>query len=406
MLVSRVLEDVLCVNGTHLAIRDVKGRKFKVSIITHTFMCGDVVNIEFPISTEQDKKWMLEAIRISEKGKSNVPPNPWVGCVIVKDGKKISEGYHERFGGPHAEINTIGKHTDLKGSTLYVTLEPCSHIGKTPPCCNALVKHKFKRIVVGIMDPDPLVAGKGIAYLIGKGVSVTTGTCEKEVRSSLTAYIHHRTHNRPLIILKVATSLDGRISHGDGIRWWITGKATVKDYRTNYRQTSQAILIGARTALLDNPRLTVSTGIQPTRVILDGKGVVKFGNVLDCKKAPTTIITSKNVAPETVEIWKRSGVRIIYADADDRGRMDIEKIINTQFPDVLQLVVEGGANIHSYFLKKGYFDILVMYISGKFFGPGSLPIYVESDIISNLELVSVEKLDSHDFKVIYKNTRA
>ena len=221
---------------------------------------------------------MKRALNLARKGQGFVHPNPLVGAVLVKNNKIIGEGAHERFGGPHAEVNAIRRAAQSPaGATLYITLEPCAHTGKTPPCTDLILKSNIKRVVVGAKDPHPLVSGKGLRILRNKGVRVETGVLEKEAAAMNRDFNYWVRRKVPYVIAKVAQSLDGKIATKRGQSQWITGEEA-RRYGHGLRAASDAILVGVNTILRDDPRLSVRLGKgrgainrAPTKVILDSR---------------------------------------------------------------------------------------------------------------------------------------
>ena len=219
--------------------------------------------------------FMQRALDLAERGKGTVRPNPLVGCVLVHEGNIIGEGYHEQYGGPHAEVNAIASVTDpnlLTDATAYVSLEPCSHWGKTPPCANLLVEKGIKSVVVATLDPNPLVAGKGVKLLEEAGISVQVGLLEQEARWQNRRFFCQQEKHRPYLILKWAQTQDGFIARENFDSKWISGTQS-RQLVHQWRAEEQAILVGKNTALHDNPRLNVRdwTGSDPIRVVLDSK---------------------------------------------------------------------------------------------------------------------------------------
>jgi len=219
--------------------------------------------------------FMQRALDLSERGKGVVRPNPLVGCVLVHEGKIIGEGYHEQYGGPHAEVNAIASVTDpklLAAATAYVSLEPCSHWGKTPPCANLLVEKGIKSVVVATLDPNPLVAGKGVKLLEEAGISVQVGLLEQEAKWQNRRFFCQQEKHRPYLILKWAQTQDGFIARENFDSKWISSSQS-RQLVHRWRAEEQAILVGKNTALHDNPRLNVRdwTGSDPIRVVLDSK---------------------------------------------------------------------------------------------------------------------------------------
>jgi diaminohydroxyphosphoribosylaminopyrimidine deaminase/5-amino-6-(5-phosphoribosylamino)uracil reductase len=290
-------------------------------------------------------KWMLEAITLGQKGRITAPPNPWVGCMIVKDGKRVGEGWHESPGTPHAEIHALKQAGNLaEGSDLYVTLEPCSHFGRTPPCVQALLKAKPKRVFVGIVDPDPRVSGEGIRILKENGIEVICGVEEEAVRKSLAPYLHHRKTSLPWVVAKAAISCDGKIAAQDGSSKWISGKEARSDAHC-LRAESQAIIVGSNTALQDQPSLNVRdypSERQPLRIILDRRG---------------------RVNPSQAD-------RIV---GNELSLLDLLKDLGKE--GILQVLVEGGGKVLASFLNEGLIQELVLYTGPVILGEKGLAVF-------------------------------
>lgn len=304
---------------------------------------------------------MRWAIRLGEKGRISAPPNPWVGCVIVRDGEIVGEGYHVAPGQPHAEICALQAAGILAhGATAYVTLEPCAHQGRTPPCVNSLVEAGIKKVIIPFLDPDSHVSGKGVAALREAGIEVLIGIGREDAAQSLEPYLYHRRTKKPFCVLKSAISVDGKTAAPDGTSKWITGDEARHNVHI-LRAESQAILIGAGTALMDKPQLTVR-GVeakQPLRVLLDPKGKVSpQGPLFDLSLAPTLVFT-KNVLE-----WKKMGIEVA----------EYVSLRNVLFElgqrKIVQLLVEGGAHTHSLFVKENFAQKFVVYVGGCVLGSG------------------------------------
>src|SRR6476619_7497418 len=219
---------------------------------------------------DEDTQYMQRALRLAARAAGRTSPNPMVGTVVVRGGKIVGEGYHHAAGEPHAEVNALAKAGDAaRGATLYATLEPCAHHGRTPPCVDAIVDAGVSRVVVGIEDPDERVRGAGIRALRAAGVTVDVGVCAEEVRAQLAPYLKHRATGRPWVVLKLAATLDGRTAAPDGSSRWITGEAARADAH-RLRAESDAVVVGAGTVRADDPSLTVrdAEGSDPLRVVL------------------------------------------------------------------------------------------------------------------------------------------
>jgi diaminohydroxyphosphoribosylaminopyrimidine deaminase/5-amino-6-(5-phosphoribosylamino)uracil reductase len=318
---------------------------------------------------------MRRAMALAAGVRSTTAPNPWVGCVVVPPAlgpqgadAPIFEGATAPPGGPHAEVAALAAAGDAaRGATLYATLEPCAHHGRTPPCTDAIIAAGVRRVVVGIEDPDPLVAGRGLAALRAAGIDVTVGVAAEEVSEQLAPYCKHRTTGQPWVVLKMAASLDARTAAPDGTSRWITGEAARLDVHL-LRSRSDAVLVGAGTVRADDPELTVRLGdgperAQPLRVVL--------GN------APT-------------------GARV-HPALELSGDLD-EVLAELGRRGVLQVLVEGGATVAHDFHAAGLVDRYVLYLAPAFFGgddgrplfagPGAGTI----DDVWRGRLVSVEKL--------------
>ncbi len=319
---------------------------------------------------------MERALELAQRGSFNVSPNPRVGAVLIKDGRVVGEGAHLRYGGPHAEINALrqaGKKAE--GATLFVTLEPCAHLGKTPPCVEALIQSGVKRVVASMRDPFPLVKGKGFASLRKAGIKVAVGLLEKEASALNENFIFSIAHLRPKVILKAAMTLDGRIATATGASRWVTGdKARRKVHEL--RAQSDAILIGVETALKDNPSLTVRLpGFNrkdgwPLRVVLDS----------DLRLPPKSRIL--NQGPGMVIFTSQKASRMRQKALEKRGA-DVLRVIGTQKMlslrallkslfrmGVRTLLVEGGGLVHGSFIKEGLADEAALFIAPKVFGAG------------------------------------
>ncbi len=289
-------------------------------------------------------KFMKAALELARKGEGSVEPNPMVGAVIVKNGKIIGKGYHERFGGPHAEINAL-KNCKVSpvGATLYVTLEPCCHFGKTPPCTNAIIKAGIKKVVAAVGDPTKKVAGKGFKILKKAGIEVVCGVCEKEAAQLNAPFFKFAQTKKPYVIVKWAQSKDCFLARNDNKRW-ISNAASRKDVQ-RIRRTVQAVLVGINTAIEDNPMLTVrpDNGRQPLRVVL-GKA----------SKMPRNCNLLKTAKQWPVYVFNGRNLNNVLTRL---GRMNVQ-----------QLLVEGGAKIITSFLKHKLVDEIIVYTSNETLG--------------------------------------
>ena len=324
---------------------------------------------------------METALALGERGRLTAPPNPWVGCVLERDGEVVGTGFHHAPGEPHAEVVALAEAgARARGSTVWVTLEPCSHHGRTPPCVDALLAAGVARVVVALTDPDPRVAGRGINQLRAAGLTVDVGPGAEAVRRSLRPYLHHRSTGRPFCVLKAAMSLDGRTAAADGSSQWITGPEARADTH-RLRAESQAVVVGAGTALADRPRLNVRLGEpsprQPTRVLLDSTGrVPPEGPLFDSDLAPTLVLTTAAAAKEAVKAWLDSGADVQVLPSSPAGAgVDLAAALGVLGGrGVLQAMVEGGPTLHGALIRAGLADRLVLYVGGRLLGAGGLPL--------------------------------
>ena len=241
------------------------------------------------------------ALQLAKKGKGKVNPNPLVGAIIVRDGVILGRGYHKEYGKAHAEVNAfLDAKEDITGATMYVTLEPCSHYGKTPPCVERIIENKISRVVIGMIDPNPLVAGKGIEKLKKSGITVTVGVLEEECRKLNEVFIKYITKNEPFVVLKTAMSLDGKIATSRGESKWITGEKARNEVH-NLRNELEAIMVGVDTVIIDNPELTcrLENGRNPIRIIVDSTLKIPLNSkVLKNQDEAKTIVATKKEAIE------------------------------------------------------------------------------------------------------------
>jgi len=322
----------------------------------------------------EDKEYMQTAIELARQGIGSVEPNPAVGCIIVKGGEVVGQGWHERFGGPHAEINALSdcraKGIDPAGAAMYVTLEPCCHVGKTGPCSEAVIEAGISRVVVAAGDPCEHVAGGGIEQLKQAGIEVQVGLCRKQARLLNAGFFKHAETRRPWVIAKWAQSADGFIA--GGTQRWITNEASRRDVHRQ-RRRCQGILVGIDTVIADDPVLTVRIeGLkwqrQPLRIVLDSSLRISAGmNVLDTQQAQTLmVITSGTLQrqPERIRSLAAAGVEILAVGQDDNGRCDLGQLLDELGKrGIQQLLVEGGRNVLKSFLQQDLVDEVRVYIS-------------------------------------------
>jgi len=347
--------------------------------------------------TSQDIEWMTRALRLAARGLYTTTPNPRVGCVIVNNGQVVGEGAHLKAGEPHAEVHALRTAGEqARGATAYVTLEPCSHFGRTPPCADALVNAGVSRVVVAMQDPNPLVAGNGIARLQAQGIAVTVGVCEAQARALNPGFIQRMTQQRPYVRLKVAASLDGRTALANGHSQWITSAAARKDVH-HWRAQSCAIVTGIASILQDDSSLTVrdvNTPRQPLRVIVDSQlripidaKVLQDGNAL--------VAYAQGDAAK-LEMLQVMGVRTLQAP-NTQGQVDLAVLMQalTALP-CNEVLIEAGATLNGAFMQSGLVDELLLYYAPKLMGHTArgmfaLPTLAQMSDVRDLNILDVRQ---------------
>ncbi len=323
---------------------------------------------------EIDEQMMRRVLLLARRGKVWVAPNPMVGAVVVKNGKIIGEGYHRRFGGPHAEINALAAAgSDGKGAELYVNLEPCCHFGKTPPCTVSIIQAGIRRLVASIQDPNPKVNGKGFNHLRDAGIQVEVGVLEDQARELNNPYLKKTETGKTWVTLKIAQTLDGRIASKTGHSQWITGKAG-RRYAHLMRATHDAVLVGAGTVHADDPLLDVRhvAGRNPVRIVLD----TNFSLPPECKllNTPDTAPTWIFGAPDNGKMpdWAdRPNVRAVILKKNDYGCVSLHEMLEyIAEQGIMSLMVEGGSKIWTAFLDQHLVDKVEVVIAPIILGQG------------------------------------
>ena len=325
-----------------------------------------------------DEFWMARCLHLAKLGAGSVSPNPLVGAVLVKNGKKLSEGYHRLHGGAHAEINAINqalsKKKKLIGSTLYVNLEPCFHFGKTPPCVDEILKHGIVRIVVATKDPNPLVAGKSIKKLKRNGVECLIGILQHDAERLNEKFFAFIKTGRPFIALKAAQTSDGFIAKTDGTSRWITNNQSRKHVH-QLRSEYDAVIVGANTVRIDDPELTVRSinRRNPLRVVIDGKLSVELNRKIFNTKAPTIVYTSNNLTTKEqnkINHLEKKGIVVIQMD-NSKGIIKIKDVIKDLGKHQIESVlVEGGQKMFSEFFNSGLVNKVYLFTAKKRYGAG------------------------------------
>ena len=325
---------------------------------------------------QKKEEYMRRALELARKGEGHTSPNPMVGCVVVKDGRIISEGYHEKYGEFHAERNALTRCTeDTAGADLYVTLEPCCHQGKTPPCTDIIIEKKIARVFVGRMDSNPLVAGKGVQILRDHGIYVETGILDAECRKLNEVFYHYIATKTPFVVMKYAMTLDGKIACATGDSKWVTGeiaRTQVHRMRGRYR----GIMVGIGTVLADDPMLNcrVEGGVDPVRIICDSNlhiptesQIVKTASDIETIVACSQEALESERKQEKIRRLKEAGIQIIGTEgAHGVNLVELMKKLGGQNID--SILLEGGGTLNASALEDGIVNKVYAYIAGKLIG--------------------------------------
>ena len=325
----------------------------------------------------EDQKWMRRALRLARNGLGKTAPNPVVGAVLTKNGRLIGKGYHKNFGGPHAEVfalNEAGR--EAEGAVLYVTLEPCTHYGKTPPCVDRIISHGLKRVVIAAKDPNPLVDGKGIEKLRSAGIEVAVGVEGARARRLNEAFFKYIKTGLPFVTLKLAQTLDGKIAAPNGDSRWISGEASRKLVH-RWRAQADAVLAGIGTVLQDDPELTVRLvrGRNPKRIVLDPDLQIPVSaKLVSDSGAENTIIFTASRNRQKIEALEKRNVKLEHCEKEPSGFFDLKKIAK-RLPglNILSVLVEGGSGVFSSFLRQGFWDRLYVFQAPLILGSGIGP---------------------------------
>jgi diaminohydroxyphosphoribosylaminopyrimidine deaminase/5-amino-6-(5-phosphoribosylamino)uracil reductase len=315
-----------------------------------------------------DSRWMAHALRLAEQGLNTTSPNPRVGCVLVKEGKVVGEGWHERAGEPHAEVHALraaGK--QAQGATAYVTLEPCSHHGRTPPCADALIAAGVTRVVAAMQDPNPLVAGQGLQKLAMAGIATDCGLMEAAARELNIGFVARMSRGMPWVRSKIAASLDGRTALNNGASKWITGAAARRDVQ-HWRARSCAVLTGVGTVLADDPLLNVReipAGRQPLRVVLDSS--LRMSADARILSGGVLIYTAAADENKRVALQQKGAEIVLLPGAG--GQVDLRGMMRDLAQrGINEVLVEAGRTLNGALLKAGLVDELVLYLAPQLLG--------------------------------------
>lgn len=322
-----------------------------------------------------DQFYMKRALSLARRGKAWVSPNPMVGAVIVKKGRIIGEGYHQKFGGNHAEINAINDVSEpIKGATIYINLEPCTHYGKTPPCIERLITAKPARVVIGTPDANPVVAGKGIEALKRHGIKTTVGVLEESCKELNEKFFKFMRTGIPFVTLKFAQSIDGRIATASGHSRWISSEQSLK-FAHALRSHHDAVLVGLGTLSKDDPELTVRLvrGRNPLRIVVDShlRMSLEARILKDQDKAKTMVVTTNNADRKKRALLTDLGIEVVTVDTDEHRRVDLMRLLmELGKRNISSVLVEGGAAIITSILAEQLPDGVVIIIAPKIVGKG------------------------------------
>ena len=354
-----------------------------------------------------DERFMMRALELAARPPFT-SPNPRVGAIVVRDGEIISEGVHEGSGRPHAEAIAL-KDVDAAGATLYVTLEPCVHQGKMPPCAPSIIEAGIARLVAAIEDPDARVDGRGFAALRAAGIAVEIGVCADEARLQNRSYLHHRRTGRPLVTLKLALSLDGKTAARDGSSRWITGETARRRVHAR-RLEADAVLVGSGTVLADDPSLTVrevDAPRQPVRVVCDASGRVPATSRV-FETGQTIVMTTVGVDHTQMTHWKEAGAEVVVVPRADAGGVDLDAVIaNIGARGWLEVYCEGGGRLATSLLGEDLVDVLEinygpLLLGGTGLGLGDLGVST-IDAASPWRLVDASRADDDVIVVLERD---
>ncbi len=348
------------------------------------------------MKASEDKRWMQLALSLGARGLGQVAPNPAVGCVIVRDGRVLGRGWTQPSGRPHAETVALAQAKNTQGATAYVTLEPCAHQGKTPPCASALINAGIARVVCPLADPDPRVSGKGFKMLRAAGITVETGLMEAQARAANAGFLLTKEQSRPFITLKLAASLDGRIATHSGESRWITGPES-RRYVHHLRATHDAVMIGRGTAAADNPMLDIRdlglSHANPVRIILDSQLSISPTSRLAQSASEIPLWMCHSPGAMGIDSWAKTSATLVETPAKVSG-LDLPKLVQTLAAKGLtRILVEGGSQLAASLVQAGLVDRIEVFHAGLLLGEASTPALAQLpfDTLANFPRFSLMK---------------
>jgi diaminohydroxyphosphoribosylaminopyrimidine deaminase / 5-amino-6-(5-phosphoribosylamino)uracil reductase len=343
-----------------------------------------------------DERFMRRALALAKKGEGSVSPNPLVGAVIVRDGRIIAEGFHRCCGRDHAEIDAVSHATEaIAGATIYVTLEPCSHHGRTPPCVETLIVHQPARVVIGAVDPNPLVSGRGIEALKKSGIETLVGVLEEECREINRVFFKYIRTGLPFVTLKFAQTLDGRIAAASGHSRWISSPPSLR-FAHRLRAHNDAILVGASTVAVDDPALTcrLVRGRNPIRIVVDSRLRLSPDSIIFSDGKRTLAVSSHRAPAKRRILLEKKGIEVVQIGSNPEGRIDLHELLTLLGKrEISSLLVEGGANLATSFLRERLADRLIVILAPKIVGVGI-------NAIGNLDIRRIDDALTYRFERI------
>ncbi len=349
-----------------------------------------------------DAFWMRRALQLARKRLGWTSPNPPVGAVLVKEGHLIAEGLHEGAGKPHAEAVALANAGEqAKGATLYVTLEPCDHYGRTPPCTQAIIAAGIRRVVVGTIDPNPIVKGKGVARLQEAGIEVTVGVLEEEAKALIAPFAKFITQRLPFVTLKLAMSVDGKIATRTGQSQWLTGELA-RRYAHRLRHEHDAVMVGVGTVLTDNPQLTVrlirGRVKQPVRVVVDSFArTPPTAAVIHSAPSPCIIAVTEQAPFDRVKKLEEVGATVWRLPADSKGQVELLALLRRLAEhEIVSVLVEGGSELAGSFVAQRLIDQLVLFVAPLVLGGrGAVPAIGGEGVATLQEALRLQNLRWH-----------
>jgi len=336
-----------------------------------------------------DNFFMQQALNLAEKARGKTTPNPLVGAIVVKNGEVIGQGYHQKAGEPHAEVFALQEAGEkAHDATIYVTLEPCSHYGRTPPCSKKIIESGIKRAVIAMVDPNPKVAGQGIAQLKEAGIEVTLGIGEQKAMSLNEIFLKYITTGKPFLVLKTGMSLDGKIATKNGHSRWITCEQS-RAFVHQMRNQLDAIMVGIGTVLQDNPQLTTrlpeGEGRNPLRIIVDSKARIPLDSRVLDEQAPTIVAVTSAADQQKIALLQAKGIKILEIK-EKKGRIDLhDLLIKLGKLEITSVLLEGGSTLNGAMLQDKLVDKAYFFIASKIIGGKDAPTPIGGEGIDTLE---------------------